>query len=264
MYIPLFTGFILLYFLVIAVINNYKRKSKAAKLINAKNEEISHQKIADLLKEQKLKSFQSRLDGQITERKRISKELHDGVGGSLAAIKLNLLKINRNNLDNLETIIENLDMTCREVRTVSHNLVPPEFTEQFFTEVVRNFIQQMFSGEDIEVNLELFPEVGFNEISQNYQIDLYRIIQELVTNISKHAKASRIDIELTLHDNYINLIIEDNGVGFVQYQNSGGIGINNVKSRINDLGGDFHIESILSKGTSININIPLTTNKIGI
>ncbi|WP_185113989.1 tetratricopeptide repeat-containing sensor histidine kinase [Fulvivirga imtechensis] len=247
------TGLVLFLILIILIVNDYKRRSRASRLINEKNEELNRQRISELLKEQQLKSIHGKLEGQENERKRIAKELHDGIGGTLASIKLNLQKVKDERLTDL---INDIDKACEEVRTVSHNLAPPAFFNSALTDIIRDFVEKSLNRHKINVNLEFYPEKTLNNISTDLQVDLYRIVQELVTNITKHAEASHVEITITAHDHIINLIVEDDGKGYIPSQNIKGIGLQNISSRVNALNGIIHFDSKPGRGTAVSIDIP--------
>jgi two-component system, NarL family, sensor kinase len=104
-------------------------------------------------------------------------------------------------------------------------------------------------------------DFGFddNRLEYNIEINLYRIIQELISNILKHAKASEVSIQLLKKETYLNIVVEDNGIGFDvnQVKNKKGMGLKNIESRVNSLGGEFNIDSGKGAGTTITINIPI-------
>lgn len=256
----LIIGSIFLVILLVLILVNYNSKQNNLKLIHQQKEEISRQKITDLLKDQELNSIKNKLEGQENERKRIARELHDGIGGTLASIKMNLLKINASLQPHISDIIHRLDAACEEVRTISHNLVPPVFYNSAFTDIIRDFVDKLATPKDIVVNYEFYPKRKLEEIDKNIQIDIYRIIQELVTNVVKHANASELNIYLTKHDGYINLMVEDDGEGIKKDKQSG-IGLKNISSRVQALNGMITIDSNIGLGTTVIIDLSLVSEK---
>jgi len=246
-------GSFLLLILIVVIVINYRKRARISKVISDQNEELARQRISELLKEQQLQYVEAKLEGQTVERRRIAKDLHDGVGGTLASIKLSLVK---SQPAEVTDIIDNLDKVCEEVRAVSHNLMPPVLSDSIFTDVVKDFVKKSFQNQDVEVSLEFFPEKELNELDKGLHIEVLRIIQELVTNISKHAHASVVDITLTLHDDFVNLIVGDNGKGFVVSKEGKGIGLKNISYRVSKLNGRLNIDSNQDQGTTINIDIP--------
>ena len=117
--------------------------------------------------------------------------------------------------------------------------------------------QQISSKGNTEVHIDVF---GFEKIASNpLKILLYNTIQELLTNAIKHAKAPQINIQITQHENELNLLVEDNGSGFTYSEKTleNGMGLYNIKNKIEHLKGTFDVDSILGHGTTIIINIPV-------
>ncbi len=254
------SAMLLLFIIFLLLMSNYKRKQKTTQLINEKNEALHRQKVAELLKGQQIKSIQDRLEGQEIERKRLAKELHDGIGGTLAGIKLNLVSImdrEKEPIANMSKIIKTIDEACEEIRAVSHNLSLPTLMDSAFTDVIENFVLKLFEPKNIEVNIEVFPKEQLNTLPDSMHIDIYRIIQELSTNILKHAHATSVEIYLTMHQFYINLIVEDNGKGFDPEQVGNGIGLRNIHERVGSLKGNLSFDTKEGRGTTVIIDIPL-------
>jgi len=235
----------------------YKLKLKTQKELFEKKEELATEKVNTIIETQKTKAIQSRLQGQNKERERIAKDLHDTISGNLAAIKMKLANIKEYQSQEVEAIISSIDATYHEVRNISHNLIPKKIDQESFI-IILNQLIQLYQSDNLNLILEAFPENRLNKINSKTQIELYRIIQELITNIVKHAKASKGLINITLHENYLNLLIEDNGIGFDSKKKYTSIGLSNIKSRITVLNGNIEIDSQIKKGTTININIPIT------
>jgi len=240
----------------IAIVIIVRQKNKDLK--HERNEAILKRKNIEIQKNKEIESAKSEIKGQEDERKRLAKELHDGLGGSLATIKLNLSLIESKiaESDLLEPVISSLDDACQEVRTISHHLLPKVFEKNSFTQAAKNYLTSISRGTNIEVNLEIFPEEDIERIDAATKNDLYRIIQELTNNILKHAKASFIDVQLIKHEDYLSLIVEDDGIGFEKEEKPTGIGLNNIQSRIVLLNGTLHIDSKKNRGTLIDIQIP--------
>ena len=249
----LFGGLIMLLALLGISILFYKQRVLAQKRLLEKQQELASEKINKVLEAEKAKSMQSHLEGQNKERERIAKDLHDNISGNLAAIKLKMSEL-QNQTEDIQQIVTSLDDTYNEVRSISHDLTPKKVSINTFTELVEQLIAFRNTSQ-LCVNLDLFPIDELNRIPENIQIETYSILQELLTNMHKHSKADKGIICITLHDNYINILVEDNGIGFKKDLNKEGIGLKNIKSRIKSLKGNFYIEN--QKGTIVNINIPI-------
>ncbi|MBL6449550.1 tetratricopeptide repeat protein [Fulvivirga sp. 29W222] len=262
--LALVIGSILLMLSMVLVLINYNNKQRSLRLIHTQKEEISRQKITELLKDQELNSIKNKLEGQENERKRVAQELHDGIGGTLASIKMNLLSLKTEDTplnERLTDITFKLDNACEEVRMISHNLIPPILHNSALTEVIKNFVDEIVGNREIVVNYEFYPKKQIEAIDKNIQVDIYRIIQELVTNAIKHAKASEISIYLTMHDDYVNLMVEDDGTGFRNDGKQTGIGLKNIQSRVAALDGKITIDTSIGKGTNIIIDLSLPHSK---
>ncbi|WP_299135787.1 ATP-binding protein [uncultured Tenacibaculum sp.] len=243
----LFIALILILVLLVFTILLYRKKLHTQK-------QLSKEKLKTLLESQKVKTMQSHLNGQNKERKRIAKDLHDSISGNIAAIKIKLTNINSSDTSEIKKIIANIDDTYNEVRIISHNLLPKE-NINFTTNI--NELINLYKSNDLKIEFDSYPEKEINKISQIISSEVYKIIQELITNVIKHAEATKTMINTTLHENYLNILVEDNGLGFDLNKSKKGIGLNNITSRVTKLNGNLEIDSTLKKGTTININIPV-------
>jgi two-component system NarL family sensor kinase len=211
------------------------------------------------------KELQSKaiLEAEENERKRIAAELHDGVGQILSAAKLNLSTLgshinNSSPQANLPytTSIELVDDAVKEIRAISHNLMPNALVKSGFVAAVKEFVGKLNNSEKLKINLEI---TGLQQrLEQTTETILFRVLQELVNNIVKHANANQISIQLVQHENEITLMVEDNGIGFdtSSKDEMNGLGLKNIQSRIAFLNGHFNIDSAPGKGTTVVIEIP--------
>lgn len=202
------------------------------------------------------------LNAEENERKRISGELHDGLGQMFSAVKMNLSAITEglNFKDNeskavFEKTLNLVDESCKEVRVISHQMAPNVLLKSGLTAAVRDFINKI-DARKLKINLETF---GLQErIDQNIETVLYRVIQESVNNVIKHSGANILDIQLNKDEEGINVMIEDNGKGFdtTQLEKFQGIGLKNIRTRIEFLKGNVDFSSTPGNGTLIAIFIP--------
>lgn len=223
-----------------------------------KNEKITKQKTAKLIKQYQLDSISEKIAGQEEERKRISMHLHNGIGSSLVGVKLYLENLMEElQAPELNIVLLDIEKTYQEIRTISHDLMPPEFEQASIKEVIRLYISQINSRSDIIINLIVHPPEGWSDLEENLQVEIYRIIQELLSNAIKYSMASEIDVQLLLHADYINITVEDEGVGIGEKQRNKGIGLKSINSRVEHLGGSCDIDSQKGRGAMINIEIPI-------
>lgn len=205
------------------------------------------------------------IDAEEKERRRIAQDLHDGVGQLLSAAKLNLShledKIHTETPEQKEALnhaIQLVDDSVKEVRTVSHNMMPNTLIKLGLASAVREFITKMGHFPHLKIDLEI---VGMdNRLEPQTETVLYRVIQEVINNIIKHARANHVGIQLIRHENEISVMIEDNGVGFdtKKINEFDGIGLKGIFSRIEFLNGTVHFDSVSGRGTTVIIEIPVS------
>jgi len=203
------------------------------------------------------------LDAETNERNRIAAELHDGLGQLFSAVKLNLSGISDQlgfkDDQSREVFYKTMDMvdeSCKEVRVISHQMAPNVLLKSGLSAAVRDFISKI-DVRKLKINLETF---GLHDrLSQNVEAVLYRVIQESVNNVIKHAGATSLDIQLSKDEEGITAMIEDNGKGFdvAQMELKSGIGLKNIKSRVDFLQGNVDFSSKPGQGTLIAIHIPI-------
>ncbi len=203
------------------------------------------------------------IEAEENERKRIAGDLHDGVGQIMSAAKMNLSSIeSRLNFNTeqdrqtFEKIVHLVDESCKEVRAVSHNMMPNALLKTGLSNAVKDFIDKIDSR---LLKVNLYSE-GLNErLDSNVETVLYRVIQECVNNVIKHSGANELDISLIKDTDGIAATIEDNGKGFVVTENARteGIGLKNIRTRIGYLKGTVDFDSAPGKGTLVAIHVPL-------
>ena len=200
-----------------------------------------------ILKQQK-KILSAFVEGEEKERQRIGNELHDNIGSKLGALKMAIINQKE------ESINAQIDDICDDVRSLSHEIAPSGLKLVKFVDAVNDLIKTRNYSPNVSINLQSynFPDSLSDHLSHN----LYRIIQEGLHNIFKHAKASQIDIQLFGHDDSILVSIEDNGKGFNPKSNFKGSGINNMNYRVSQINGVLTIDSSINNGTILMITVP--------
>lgn len=218
----------------------------------------------EMMKQQEL-AGEAVMQAEENERKRIARDLHDGVGQMMSAAKMNLsllethLPQHSDEKAAFDKAMALVDESCKEVRTVSHNMMPNALIKTGLAAAVRTFIEQI---ESPSLKVQLYTE-GLNEsINKNTETVLYRVLQECVNNVIKHAQASNLDIALIKDETGINATIEDNGRGFDTADRSkfGGIGLENMQKRISFLKGTIEWQSTPGAGTLVAIYVPAGTD----
>lgn len=217
---------------------------------------------AELLKQQELRN-KAIIEAEERERIRIAKDLHDGVGQQIAAVKMSL-SVFKDNIkgsmdveDKYAAIVDMADEAVKEVRAVSHNMMPNALLRFGFATAVREFIDKIAANGLLKCNLEM---VGLNErLDTTTETVLYRVLQECVSNIIKHAAATQVTIQIIKDEEQLTLMIEDNGKGFnsADVNKFTGIGLKNIVSRVQYLKGTVDFDSHVGKGTTVVIEVPL-------
>jgi len=249
-------GFLILLIPIIALLYVYYQKLQAQSLLNKQQEELNSQKISSLLNSQELALARTSLEAQQEERYRIAKQLHDGIGGNLAGIKLQLANLNSSSKLQKE-VMNQVNETYELVRDISHDLVPKKFNQNTFTFLLEEYIEQLQKNTTIEITFSAHPKEKINNLSEKLKVELYQITQELFTNTLKHANATIVEIHFNIHHNMFQLIFEDDGKGFKVENIRKGIGLQNIESRLQQLNAELIIDSAPKRGTVITIEIPL-------
>lgn len=233
----------------IKLVNEENQKSKAAIAFEKQNQEIS--------------KLEALIDGEEKERQRIAQELHDGLNGDLSAIKYRLSILEDSGLstiarEDLIKVINMVDDSCAQVRNISHNLMPSSILDYGLIETVKEYCLKINSTDDFTIDFQFFG--NYIALSKKTETVIYRIVQELVVNILKHAKATEAIIQFNYREDELFITVEDNGIGFNENTISKGIGHKNIQTRIDFLNAQLDVDSS-SAGTSYTISIDLNKTK---
>lgn len=215
---------------------------------------LSAQRIKELEQEQEIASNRALLEGEATERARVSRDLHDGLGGMLSVAKLKIatmkgnLTIPEENVSALNSAIDLLDSSIKELRRVAHNLMPESLMKYGLNAALADFCRSAgnvtyhFFGDD-------------RRIDERTEIAAYRIINELVNNSIKHSNAENINVQLLLTDSRLHAIVEDDGQGFdsALTEKEAGTGLKNIRTRVTSLNGRLELITAPGKGTEVNV-----------
>jgi signal transduction histidine kinase len=223
---------------------------------------ISQQKIRQLEEEKKLLSAKLLIEGQEEERKRIALELHDGLGVLLSATKLqftSIADISPENKPLIDRATHLLEQATGDVRRISHNMMPGLLTKMGFYEAVGDMIDNI--NDTPEINAVFVIEGDQSRLPENKEIMLYRVVQEMVNNTLKYARAKNITLKVVNSDSYLNMIYSDDGVGFdlnkILESPNTNIGLKSIESRIGFLNGEIKLETSPGHGVRYAISVPL-------
>lgn len=252
-------GLVALGVLLIVTFILYRNRLKYQRTIAAQKEAIQQQKIKELQQQNKLLALNSMIEGQEVERLRIAKDLHDSLGGLLSTVKAHFTTIQKE-IEQLEqlNITEKtnslIDEACIEVRRISHNMMPHALSISGLMGAVEDLAANL-KEEGYETTLEMQK---LPEMESTREVMVYRLLQEIISNIRKHAEAKSILIQLIPVEDELSILIEDDGKGF-DYKaamDKGGLGLKSINSRVQFLDGAIDWDSEPGKGTSITIKIP--------
>ena len=237
------------------IFKNTKRKQKLAEQEKA----LESQKLATVLKEQELTSIDAMIEGQEKERQIIANDLHDDLGGLMATVKLHFNALKDKDSPELYDKTNNLiEEAYQKVRSVAHAKNSGVIAKQGLLKAVQNMADKVSASNTIKI--EVLDHGLDHRLENSLELTLFRVIQELITNVIKHAEATEVAIHITNHENSINIMVEDNGKGFDPYQitkTNAGMGISSIDKRVEHLEGQLTIESEKNKGTTVIIDIPL-------
>lgn len=251
-----FIGLAFLLFLgIIVVIVFYRNRIRTQKIIRKNELILAEQEKKQLEKDRELKHVLGLVEGQDQERNRIAKEIHDGVGGELAGIKLQLSSLQSKNPDiHLNETIQQIGKVFGELRAISHNLSSNYIANRTLENLLGELRDNYQNRGLFQIDVYCFPDDILLELPSDAVHHLYRIFQELLSNIEKHAQAQHVSLSITQHNDRINIMVEDDGIGFETHE-AKGIGIKNIEERLTSINGQMTIESELGHGTCVIIDV---------
>ncbi|WP_341217049.1 tetratricopeptide repeat protein, partial [uncultured Wocania sp.] len=239
-------------FLIYLVVNQ-RNKNKELKFIQQQQE--TNEEIYNLMLSQQDNIEEART----LEKKRISEELHDGVLGRLFGTRLSLDSLNMGtNADAINTrsqYISELKNIEDDIRKVSHKLNTDFVSGSGFIDIIKSLLKKQTKAYGFDYELKHNDDINWEEASNKTKIHIYRIIQESLQNIYKHANATLVKISFEVKNNVFCLVINDNGSGFIVDKAKRGIGLKNINSRVEEIKGDLNITSEVNKGTTITIKV---------
>ena len=257
-------GIVLAVALAIAVSAFFAQRQKASQLRSMQALTERNVRIDALLKEQEVSSLNALIEGQEKERMRIAEELHDRLGSMLSAIKLNFIgstvkkDVEQKSPEN-ETVktTQMLDEAVTEVRRISHNLSTGQVSRYGLVSSMDDLAARINQSDSVAMKV-----MHFNleeRLPVEMETGIYRITQEMLANVLKHAHASEFIVQLNKTENSVILTAEDDGIGF-DYQEArrrGGIGLQNIENRVKKFGGQFSVDTAPGKGAIFTFEFPL-------
>jgi signal transduction histidine kinase len=238
-------------------------KNSRQKMVIAKQQQVlQEEKISSLQQQQQVIALQSMVNGQETERRRIARDLHDSLGGLFSTVKMHFSSLQHEVVDLRGNTLykksyELVDDAAEELRKIAHNMMPEVLLKIGLIPALQDFCNNINAGKMLHISLQAY---GMEKrLNASTEVMIYRIIQELVNNIIKHAGASEAIIQFNRNGNNLSITVEDNGRGFdtLKAEEKHSMGIQTVRSRVMYLNGQMSIESQNDVGTTIMIDLVL-------
>jgi signal transduction histidine kinase len=218
------------------------------------------------LNEKEVAELTASLETQEKERNRIARDLHDGVGSLMSGIsaQIEVLRAQpgvQNGSASLSQLRDLVKEATSELRRTSYELMPASLLRQGLEPAIRDLCVNLLVKNGIEPSLEINSDLS--TLNTEQQLTVYRIVQELLNNIVKHAAAQHVLIQFNQYDDEISLVVEDDGKGFdvLEKKRTGGLGLGSLQSRVNLLKGFLDISSVPEQGTTVTVNFKLSDQR---
>lgn len=233
------------------------QRAKNSELQFVQKQQAANEEIYNLMLSQ-----QERIEEARTlEKKHISQELHDGVLGRLFGTRLSLDSLNlsadEEAIKTRSRYIQDLKKIEEDIRKVSHELNTDFISGSGFLDIIKTLLETQTTAYELDYTFDYNDSINWDDVSNKSKIHIYRIIQESIHNIYKHANASLVKISFELKKNVICLTIMDDGSGFDVNKTKSGIGLKNINARVKEIKGEIFISSEKERGTSVKINVPI-------
>ncbi len=253
--------YIILFVVVLGILFFRIIDHKHKQVIALKQKEIREQTINELKIDHQLVASRAILKGEEQERGRLSRDLHDGLGGMLSGVKLTISSLKNNNSlppeinEKIDHTLSQLNASISELRSIAQNLMPEALINFGLKDALNDFCTNLKPGNDVKISFLFYGEpFRFDHLIEN---SLFRITQEAVNNALKHSGASHIIVQLIQDESWVNLTIQDNGQGFdygkALEKKSGGL--KNMIARTEIFDGRCHIDSRFGEGTEIIVDM---------
>jgi signal transduction histidine kinase len=248
-------------FFGLVIISILRSRLRLQRMMTYQQKKLHNTELERLKQESRLAALNAMYEGQEEERKRVASDLHDGLGALLTTIKLQLQHVFERNEDLNKSIDvvkthEMLDSACDEVRRISHNMMPHALFKMGLDAAIQDLVNTIHRSHEMEISFQnLVPLI---KLKKGSEISIYRIIQELLQNVIKHAQARQVIVQISQHNGTFSLVVEDDGTGFhVSDRHQEGVGLESVQSRVRFMNGKTTLHSEPGIGTTISIDIPI-------
>jgi signal transduction histidine kinase len=221
---------------------------------------IKKQQIVHLKQQKEIDNLKSKMEGEENERERLARDLHDDIGGLLSGVMMQTEKLEEENplikqSANFRAIKKAIKETATNVRKTASNLIPDPVVKLGLSEAILQFCSSIIRNSSPAVDVLTYGEL--NDLDLALRLAIYRMVQELLHNAIKHSNASNLLVQVATDKNIVGIAVEDDGIGMDTQLPRTGMGLNNIKHRVNNLNGKMSVSSSPGKGTAINIELPV-------
>lgn len=246
----------LLIILIIIILIFYYLHLKAQKKLRKNQKMLHEEQMKLMLENQRMEIIKEKIKTKFEERGKLSLELHDGIASEISALKLSLAIESELSKIEIDNLVEKIDKLYSEIRNLSHSLDPDNIDFVEFSQFVANLCDQL-ERKGLKTSKNFYITKKVDDLEVDILVNIYRIIQEAVTNVLKHANAKNVVFDVIETDDTICIHIKDDGIGFDVKESKQGIGLKNIKKRVNSFKGSIYINSEKGQGTEIKIELPI-------
>jgi signal transduction histidine kinase len=232
-----------------------RRYLKDQAIIALQKEALHQNEINQLKKQHEVANLQTLITTQEEERKRIAQDLHDSLGALLATLRNKTYPSNNIDISSTQDQLRLIDTVNAEVRRIAYNMMPPALIHMGLSAAIEDLVDALQQDQQLKIS---FQNIDYDQaLDRDKEITLYRIVQELCTNVVRHAEARHLLIQLSRFNGTASLVVEDDGKGFDRALQLHGMGMDSVQTRVEYLQGLMEIWTKPGEGTSITINVPV-------
>jgi signal transduction histidine kinase len=248
------------------IIENARIHERSVKLNQELRKEMSEKEmLASVIEAQKDAHLLALVQTQDAERKRIAGDLHDSLGSLLSTVKLRFNGLQDDfkqhipeKVGRFQDTIGMLDDAIHELRKISHNMLPVSLRRFGLKAALETFVEQINASEQLDTHLQI---LGLERrLPEELEFAGYRICQELVQNVIRHAQATSVNIQVIDHRDSLNIIVEDNGKGMVRKEIANGFGFTTIQAKVDLFKGSFEIDSQPGRGAMILVDLPVNVS----
>lgn len=251
-------GLSLLVILIVVILVFYVLRLKTQKKLRFNQKLLHEEQLKLMLENQRTEIIKEKIKAKVEERGKLSLELHDGIASEISALKLSLATESTLSKFEIDELVQKIDKFYTEIRNLSHDLDPDNIDFVEFSQFVANLCKQIEKN-GLTTSKKLYITKRIDDLEVETLVNIYRIIQEIITNILKHAKATEVVFDVVETEDTLYIHIKDNGIGFDLNETQKGIGLKNIQKRVDSFKGKFEIVTKKGEGTEFKINLPINS-----